>query len=454
MNGRVLETVQMMGGQFQLVRFDHRPTWYFRFYVQGGSGRKRGYIKRSLKTEDRGEAEIRAFDEWRKLKTLQEDGGSLTTKSLQDVMDDWIQSSWQRVVTGEIQEGTWKAKNSFFKNQLSNFFKAKGLKRVTDLQMDTFDDFRFWRMTEGWKYTETTRNRKPPTDGTVNSEIGLINEWFNNHLVPKGYVRRKPKIKSKKLVVDDLAANPPIPLKEWEKVWRFMDQWSRSDARGVNRPQVHYWRQCFRHYLLTAYGSGARPTELCGRFNKQKQEIDRGLTWGDVEIQPRTRWSEKAKKEIEDKPVAILDIRRTKTGVPREVPCLVATHLIRWSEFVDQWRKDNGYPPKKATDLVFVNPSTGKPYSYTQFTKTWTTIRSLLEDFSQDFTLYSTRSSYVTNQLEEGVPSDYVTKLTGHAYEVMKRHYERMQMRNLIPEVTKRTYGRRYENPSGAYRLV
>ena len=191
MNGRVLETVQMMGGQFQLVRFDHRPTWYFRFYVQGGSGRKRGYIKRSLKTEDRGEAEIRAFDEWRKLKTLQEDGGSLTTKSLQDVMDDWIQSSWQRVVTGEIQEGTWKAKNSFFKNQLSNFFKAKGLKRVTDLQMDTFDDFRFWRMTEGWKYTETTRNRKPPTDGTVNSEIGLINEWFNNHLVPKGYVRRK-----------------------------------------------------------------------------------------------------------------------------------------------------------------------------------------------------------------------------------------------------------------------
>ena len=149
MNGRVLETVQMMGGQFQLVRFDHRPTWYFRFYVQGGSGRKRGYIKRSLKTEDRGEAEIRAFDEWRKLKTLQEDGGSLTTKSLQDVMDDWIQSSWQRVVTGEIQEGTWKAKNSFFKNQLSNFFKAKGLKRVTDLQMDTFDDFRFWRMTRG-----------------------------------------------------------------------------------------------------------------------------------------------------------------------------------------------------------------------------------------------------------------------------------------------------------------
>ena len=192
----VVEKVPLMGGEFELVRLSQRPeTWYFRYYVRGSGTQKKGYLVRSLRTKERGEAELRAFDEWRKLKTLQEDGGSLTTKSLQDVMDDWIQSSWQRVVTGEIQEGTWKAKNSFFKNQLPNFFKAKGLKRVTDLQMDTFDDFRFWRMTEGWKYTEK-RNRKPPTDGTVNSEVGLINEWFNNHLIPKGYVRRKLTIKS------------------------------------------------------------------------------------------------------------------------------------------------------------------------------------------------------------------------------------------------------------------
>lgn len=155
----VVEKVPLMGGEFELVRLSQRPeTWYFRYYVRGSGTQKKGYLVRSLRTKERGEAELRAFDEWRKLKTLQEDGGSLTTKSLQDVMDDWIQSSWQRVVTGEIQEGTWKAKNSFFKNQLSNFFKAKGLKRVTDLQMDTFDDFTFWRMTEGWKYTETTRN--------------------------------------------------------------------------------------------------------------------------------------------------------------------------------------------------------------------------------------------------------------------------------------------------------
>ena len=147
MNGRVLETVQMMGGQSQLVRFDHRPTWYFRFYVQGGSGRKRGYIKRSLKTADRGEAERRGYEVWRKIKTLQEDGGAVTAKKLQDLMDDWIEKSWQRVVTGEIEEVTWKFKRSFFINALKNFFKAKRYKRIKDLQQDCSEDYRYWRLT-------------------------------------------------------------------------------------------------------------------------------------------------------------------------------------------------------------------------------------------------------------------------------------------------------------------
>ena len=77
---------------------------------------------------------------------------------------------------------------------------------------------------------------------------------------------------------------------------------------------------CFRHYLLTAYGSGCRPTELCRRYNKRQDVIDRGLTWDDVDIIPQTRWSERLKKEVEDEPIAVLDIRKTKTKVPREVP--------------------------------------------------------------------------------------------------------------------------------------
>ena len=456
--GAVVEKVPMMNGKFELVRFAHRPnSWYFRYYVPSQGSQKRTYLKRSLKTKDRSLAEERGLEEYLKLRNIERDGGNVTAKTIQWLMDDWIEKSFQRVVTGEIQEVTWKSKRSLFQNSLKNYFATKGVKKITDLQPDTFDEYRFWRMTEGWKFYggPNPGQRKPPTDGTVNSEIGLINEWYNNYLIPKGYVTRKPVIKTKVLDLDDLSANPPIPVKEWEKVWRWMDKWSNKDAKGVNRPEVHYWRMCFRHYLLTAYGSGCRPTELCGRYNKRQEVIDRGLTWEDVDIIPQTRWSERLKKEVDDDPIAVLDIRKTKTKVPREVPCRTAKYLERWKEFVLQWREDNGYPPPQGTDLVFANPKTNRPYSYRMYASAWEKIRTeLQEHFSDHFTLYSTRSSYVTNILEEGVSRDDVCKLTGHSYEVMTRHYDRMKMRNRIPEVTKRMYGKKDNNPFGVRKLL
>ena len=144
MSGAVLEKVPLMGGELEICRFANKPKYrYFRMYVRASGSQKRTYIKRTLRTEDRAEAERRAYEEWRKRKTLQEDGGAGTAKKLQDLMDDWIEKSWQRVVTGEIEEVTWKSKRSFFTNALKNFFKAKGYKRITDLQQDSFEGYRY-----------------------------------------------------------------------------------------------------------------------------------------------------------------------------------------------------------------------------------------------------------------------------------------------------------------------
>ena len=60
----------------------------------------------------------------------------------------------------------------------------------------------------------------------------------------------------------------------------------------------------------------------------------------------------------------------------------------------------------------------------------------------------------MTNTLEEGVSRDDVCKLTGHSYSVMTRHYDRMQMRNRIPQVTKRMYGKKGKNPYGIRKLL
>ena len=66
----VLEKVALMGGEFELVRLSQRPkTWCSRFSAQGSGQQKKGYLVRFLKTDDRGQAERRAYEEWWRLKT-------------------------------------------------------------------------------------------------------------------------------------------------------------------------------------------------------------------------------------------------------------------------------------------------------------------------------------------------------------------------------------------------
>ena len=71
MSGALLEKIPLLGGEFEICSFANSPhVWYFRQYVPETPSSKRTYIKRSLKTEERSQAERRAYEEWRKLKLL------------------------------------------------------------------------------------------------------------------------------------------------------------------------------------------------------------------------------------------------------------------------------------------------------------------------------------------------------------------------------------------------
>ena len=61
MSGAVLEKVPLMGGELEICRFANKPKyWYFRMYVRASGNQKRTYIKRTLRTEDRGQSRSRA----------------------------------------------------------------------------------------------------------------------------------------------------------------------------------------------------------------------------------------------------------------------------------------------------------------------------------------------------------------------------------------------------------
>ena len=137
--------------------------------------------------------------------------------------------------------------------------------------------------------------------------------------------------------------------------------------------------------------------------------------------------------------------------VSQEVPCNAGEHLLKWRRYVDQWRAENGFDPVTPKDYVFFYPYTNRPYSYSQWSKTWDEMRDALGSklspirSDQKYTLYSLRSTYITNQIEEGKDVYLVKQLTGHSLEVLNRHYDRSQIKTRRAEATARTYGSKKE---------
>ena len=67
---------------------------------------------------------------------------------------------------------------------------------------------------------------------------------------------------------------------------------------------------------------------------------------------------------------------------------------------------------------------------------------------NQKYTIYSLRSSYITNQIEEGKDIYLIKKITGHSLELLHRHYDRSDVRKRSAEAVKRTYAKKQKRPN------
>ena len=451
---------KLLGGKAEIVVWEGRGgAWVYRQLIPG----TKKYFCQATGEYVEEYAIRKAEDIYLERQACFDENGSPTVAAIpiDELLRDWVRINEDKQRLGEIKQGTLTGKTSALMGPIRNYLlKEKGLKTIGEIKADTFLEYRNWRVTKGWQDIPSTRSDGPPKDSTVKRDFTHLKDWFANFLIPRGYSTVTPSLPTITVRKDQLDANPPIPLKpDWEHVWRYLWKWSEEGEKHRN-PRVLYWRMCFRHFVLTCYNAGTRPSELVGKVEKRRQvqrdgtarivEEISGLRWEDVEIYEAEHQTQ------EGKPFKILEanihIRKTKTGQPREVPCNAGEHLLKWRQFVDQWRAENGFNPVTPKDHVFFYPYTNRPYSYSQWSKTWDDMREALGSklspirSDQKYTLYSLRSSYITNQIEEGKDVYLVKQLTGHSLEVLNRHYDRSQIKMRRAEATARTYGNKQDN--------
>jgi site-specific recombinase XerD len=451
----------VLGGRAQIVKFDRQPdVFVYRQLIKGS----KSYYHQQLSALDVKSALREAEDVFLKLQSeLEVDGTKkLSSMPLEDVLKGWIRVKEGKQSAGLIGEDALRGCIAHLMGSIKEYLLTyKKLNKVSDLKKDTYMDYVNWRMTEGWKKSNVSGKPSPVKESTVKRDLTHLKDWYQNYLIPRGYVDSMPTLERIIIRQDQLDANPPIPLSpDWTLIHNYLKTWAEDGASHPN-PRVEYWRQLFRHFCLISYNAGTRPKELVGKIEKQRQPtadgsyvikevLKGGLRWDDVTVEMATHKTESGKEfEVAE---ATLHIRYTKTGVPRDVPCNTGAFFIRWREFCNEWRKRNGFSPLKSTDYVFFNPNSGKPYTYTQFTNAWNAMRTALEDklspirSEQKYTMYSMRSSYITNQIDEGKDVYLVKQLTGHSLEILVRHYDRSNVKRRSAEATARSYAKQKKN--------
>jgi hypothetical protein len=398
------------------------PNWSCRIYT----GNRR-YLWRSLKTTDKEQAKVKAFDLWAEVAHQVKEGVVAEPADLDREINRWIDLQEKRFKAGEIGRTLFKGKRSTFDLYVRQYAAWKGWKRLAVIPLDGWSEYRFWRKEHGWRLLSTregaNRSKTPPKDSTINREITLIGEWYRAYLVPKGLAAGVPSIKKTKVTRDELNANPPFSADDWMRITRRLKKWAEDPK--AREPE---WRQVVRHFVLISANVGWRPDSegLEMRWN-QVGNKSRQVVFGQT-------------SKIEH--IAELQIWDNKNKRWREGNFLAGEYFLRLRDFYKQWHKahPNWHQPT-SKDLVFCNPKTGRRLAYTSVSGAFKKV--LLSLGMDHYTFYSCRSHYVNERLREGVDIYLITKQTGHSLEVCRRHYERLAVSTRSDEATKRTYGKK-----------
>ncbi|KZR66444.1 MULTISPECIES: tyrosine-type recombinase/integrase [Prochlorococcus] len=385
----------------------------------------------------------------------------LRTQSIEQSVENFLQHLHEKQDSGIITWGTYRKKRSVLINHLIPYLKGKGITKTRQIDDDTFTDYLIYR--------------KNKTKLTIHNDITVIKNFLSEWLLKKRLIEPEVVMNKKlfpmvRIQMSDLMSNPPITDRDWKTINTEIRRWVKESTNNPNH-RSHLWRTVFWTFTLIMKNGGFRPEELMklrwnqieivdvGRISEtMKQEEIEDLRSEGIEIEDDGTiddggWVDSTKTiGREQRLISYITVKSGKTGSIREVPTNSGSVFVRFKDYLNRYYRDH-YSNRevKGNDLVFGNINNEcKPYSYSMYGLYWSTIIGRVKDklegnkfTDENYTIYSMRSTFITNKLTEGLDIFLLSRITGHDVKVLIKHYERMDIRKRSEEITKIDYGKR-----------
>jgi site-specific recombinase XerD len=356
---------------------------------------------------------------------------------LRNLCDKWVKRQEDRNAGGNLSTTLYRSHRFVFSTYVPNYADFKKWKLIKDIPYDGWNEYRKWRMEEGWKLIgldEKGNERKygnklrhQPKDSTVNREVTMIQEWYKYLLIPEKLMMASPTIEKAKQRKNQHNANPPFSRDDYRKIYTRFRSW--SNEKNLTKSQKPEWRKVVYLFFLLSANVGWRP---------DSEGLE--LTWENVKIRKRT--TKLPNGENKDEWIANLKIWDRKNSREREGNFLGGEYFRRLKDLYIEWNAKNPdfYIPNRKS-LIFADPATGKKLSYTSIIYAYKKVLDSL-GLKDTYTFYSCRSFYVNERLKEGVEVFTVAKQTGHSMQICNQYYARLDIQSRADEATRRTYGK------------
>ena len=438
--------VPVLGGRGAVIEYANRPgKFFYRELVEGCRRYKSVLIKNARTIQEAERLAIEAYDILR-----EESSGSFDKQNkshninanrhsnrlsikaefqevkklnIAEAVREFLQIQAEKLEAGQIKYSTLKEKKQVLETHLMGYLNSENIQYISQINIQSFEHYLLYR-----KVASKLTRRK---------ELVIIKHFIHSHLVKNKLIDTDigldkeliPRVSVKK---QDLDANPAINSSDWRILNNYMRLKYVKSAESHPRKGVEYWRRLFYAFTLVAKNTGCRPNELLN------------LQWKDVEFEDLGTISKSSPKK-EERLIAHLIVRASKTGEQREIPANVGEVLKNWLFYQRDYIKEHrpNLSVNRST-LVFGNPNNEmRAYSYSTYTAAWKKIMDEINDkikghkfSSRKYTIYSMRSTYIENKLINGMDIFLLARLCGHSVAMLMKHYERIDVRKRADEIT------------------